>query len=262
MKTASRVMNDGCAIRSAWTIGKGREVAKSEVSTIKLSRATRAPLSTYEVGGKAAATRKRILDAAAEVLAERGFSGMRLSDVGEVAGIQAPAIYYHFSNKEELAVEVFVTGLVRSRTNLDDVLKEFGTDDPLERLALAIDAHLRLCARYPDYTRAWIHRIAGGAPDHVQEQCRADERAYTRIWTRLIADAKAAGLLRDEVDPKVAQQLISGGLNSLVATWRVGRSAPVDSFIVSAQVILLSGLSYEAREWSRLEMDREAQALP
>ncbi len=237
-------------------------MGKAEVSSIKLPRATRTPLSTYEVGGKAAATRKRILDAAAEVLAERGFSGMRLSDVGEVAGIQAPAIYYHFSNKEELAVEVFVTGLVRSRTNLDGVLKEYEVEDPLERLALAIDAHLRQCARYPEYTRAWIHRIAGGAPDHVQEQCRADERAYNRIWTRLIGDAKAAGLLRDDVDPKVAQQLILGGLNSLVATWRVGRSTPVDPFIVSAQLILLSGLSSEAREWSRLESDREPQALP
>jgi AcrR family transcriptional regulator len=237
-------------------------MAKAEVSALKLSRATRTPLATYEVGGKAAATRQRILDAAAQVLAERGFSGMRLADVGGVAGIQAPAIYYHFSNKEELAVEVFITGLVRCRTNLDGVLKEFDVDDPLERLALAIEAHLRQCARYPDYTRAWIHRIAGGAPDHVQEQCRADERAYMRIWTRLIGDAKTAGLVRDDVDPKVAQQLILGALNSLVATWRVGRIAPVDSFIENAQVILLSGLSSEVREWSCFDIDAEPQALP
>jgi AcrR family transcriptional regulator len=237
------------------------KVSKAEASAIKLSRATGPSLSRYEVGGKAAATRQRILDAAAQVLAERGFSGMRLADVGEVAGIQAPAIYYHFSNKEELAVEVFITGLTRCRTNLDGVLKEYGLDDPLERLALAIDAHLRLCARYPDYTRAWIHRMAGGAPDHVQEQCRADERAYARIWTRLIGEAKTAGLLRDDVDPKVAQQLILGALNALVSRWRAGRTSPVDSVVANAQLILLSGLSSEMREWSRLDIDSEAQAL-
>ncbi len=236
-------------------------MGKVEVSAIKSPRAARSPLNGNDVGGKAAATRQRILDAAAQVLAERGFSGMRLADVGEVAGIQAPAIYYHFSNKEELVVEVFVTSLTRCRTNLEGVLKECEGDDPLERLALAIDSHLRLCARYPDYARAWIHRIAGGAPDHVQEQCRADERAYVRIWTRLIGEAKTAGLLRDDVDPKVAQQLILGALNALVATWRVGRSTPVDSFIVSAQLMLLSGLSTEAREWSRLDIESEPQAL-
>jgi TetR/AcrR family transcriptional regulator, cholesterol catabolism regulator len=241
---------------------RGEEVGKSEVSAIKPSRTTRAPLSAYEVGGKAAATRQRILNAAAHVLAERGFSGMRLADVGEVAGIQAPAIYYHFSNKDELAVEVFVTGLTRCRTNLDGVLKEFEDDDPLERLALAIDAHLRLCARYPDYTRAVIHRIAGGAPEHVQEQCRADERAYVRIWTRLISDAKTAGLLRDDVDAKVAQQLILGALNALTTAWPIGRTTPVDAVIASAQQILLSGLSNEEREWSRLDIADEPQALP
>ncbi|MGA2123420.1 MAG: TetR family transcriptional regulator [Acidimicrobiales bacterium] len=236
-------------------------MSKAEASAIRLSRTTRPSLGGYEVGGKAAATRQRILDAAAQVLAERGFSGMRLADVGVVAGIQAPAIYYHFSNKDELAVEVFVTGLARCRTNLDAVLKEYEADDPLERLALAIDAHLRLCARYPDYTRAWIHRVSGGAPEHVQDQCRADERAYTRIWTRLIAEAKAAELLRDDVDAKVAQQLVLGALNALVATWRAGRTAPVDTVVANAQLVLLSGLSTEVREWSRLDVESEAEAL-
>ncbi|MGC2487030.1 MAG: TetR/AcrR family transcriptional regulator [Acidimicrobiales bacterium] len=236
-------------------------MGKAEVSAIRFSRATRTPLTSYEVGGKAAATRKRILDAAAQVLAERGFSGMRLADVGEVAGIQAPAIYYHFSNKDELAVEVFLTGLTRCRTNLDGVLKEFGDDDPLERLALAIDAHVRLCAQYPDYTRAVIHRIAGGAPESVQEQCRADERAYVRIWTRLISDAKTAGLLREDVDAKVAQQLILGALNALATAWPTSRTTSVDAVVASAQQILLSGLSNEEREWSRLDSDSEHQAL-
>jgi len=233
-------------------------VGKAEVSAIRLTRATTA---SSDVGGKAAATRQRILDAAAQVLADRGFSGMRLADVGEVAGIQAPAIYYHFSNKEELALEVFVTGLTRCRTNLEGVLKEFEGDDPLDRLALAIDAHLRLCSRYPDYARAWIQRIAGGAPEHVQEQCRGDERAYARIWTRLIGEAKTAGLLRDDVDIKMAQQLVLGALNALVATWRVGRSTAIDPVVASAQLVLLSGLSSEVREWSRIDAESESQAL-
>ena len=44
---------------------------------------------------------------------------MRLSDVGDVAGVQAPAIYYHFSNKEELAGDVFVSGFANARTTLE-----------------------------------------------------------------------------------------------------------------------------------------------
>ncbi len=205
-----------------------------------------------EAGGKAAATRRRILDAAARVLAEKGFSGMRLSDVGEEAGVQAPAIYYHFSNKDELAVEVFSAGLAGCRANLEASLKSHRVDDPLERLAVAIDAHLRICAEQPDYARAWINRVAGGTPEHVREQCQSDERAYVRVWTRLINEAKAAGLLRADVDPRVAQQVILGALNALTIASRLSRSS-VESVIASAQRILLSGLSHEERDWAALE---------
>src|SRR5580658_9755553 len=109
-------------------------MAKARLSAVN-SAAQPPVVKAYETGGKAAATRRRLLDAAALVLAEKGFTGMRLSDVGEVAGVQAPAIYYHFNNKEELAGEVFITGLVRSRATLEEVLALHENDDALDRLA-------------------------------------------------------------------------------------------------------------------------------
>jgi TetR/AcrR family transcriptional regulator, cholesterol catabolism regulator len=211
----------------------------------------------YETGGKAAATRRRLLDAAAHVLAEKGFAGMRLSDVGEVAGVQAPAIYYHFSNKEDLATEVFVAGLIRCRVTLENTLKAREDDDPLERLAIAIDAHLRMTARQSDYARAWMHRITGDVPAQVQELCQPDERAYARVWTRLITEAKEAGLLRDDIDAKVAQQLVVGALNALSFAWKPGRSS-VDAVVLSAQQILLSGLSFEERDWSHIQPSEDS----
>jgi AcrR family transcriptional regulator len=208
-------------------------------------------VKAYETGGKAAATRRRLLDAAAHVLADKGFSGMRLADVGEVAGVQAPAIYYHFSNKEDLAGEVFVSGLIRCRLALENTLKTHEDDDPLERLAIAIDAHLRMTARQSDYARAWMHRITGDVPAQVQELCQPDERAYGRVWTRLINEAKEAGLMRDDIDAKVAQQLVIGALDALSFSWKPGRTS-VDSMVLSAQQILLSGLSFEERDWTHI----------
>lgn len=233
-------------------------MAKTRLSEIN-SATPPPPVKGYETGGKAAATRRRLLDAAAQVLAEKGFAGMRLSDVGEVAGVQAPAIYYHFTNKEELASEVFIAGLTRCRHTLENTLKAHEDDDPLERLALAIDAHLRMTARQSDYARAWMHRNTGDVPAQVQELCQPDERAYARVWTRLMTDAKEAGLLRDDIDAKVAQQLVIGALNALSFAWKPGRSS-VDSFVLNAQQILLSGLSFEERDWSHLESSEGAVA--
>jgi TetR/AcrR family transcriptional regulator, cholesterol catabolism regulator len=227
-------------------------MAKVKFSTAT-SSASQTSVKSYETGGKAAATRRRLLDAAAQVLADKGFTGMRLSDVGEVAGVQAPAIYYHFSNKEELASEVFMAGLVHCRLTLENTLKTHEDDDPLERLAVAIDAHLRMSARQSDYARAWIHRITGDVPAQVQELCQPDERAYARVWARLIGEAKEAGLLRDDIDAKVAQQLLIGALNALSFSWKAGRTPSVDAVVLSAQQILLSGLSFEERDWASID---------
>jgi AcrR family transcriptional regulator len=231
-------------------------MTKTRLSAVN-SPAHPATVKAYETGGKAAATRRRLLDAAAHVLAEKGFAGMRLSDVGEVAGVQAPAIYYHFSNKEDLACEVFVSGLIRCRLTLENTLKAHEDDDPLERLAIAIDAHLRMTARQSDYARAWMHRITGDVPAQVQELCQPDERAYARVWTRLITEAKEADLLRDDIDVKVAQQLVVGALNALSFASKPGRSS-VDAMILNAQQILLSGLSFEERDWSHIDSSEDS----
>ncbi len=201
-------------------------------------------------GGKAAATRVRLLDAAAKVLADKGFNGMRLSDVGDVAGVQAPAIYYHFSNKEELAGEVFICGFANARATLERVLDEHHDDDALDRLAHAIDAHLRLTVRSSDYARAAAHRLRGDVPVSVLERCRPAEKAYGLLWSRLFADAHEQGLLQGDVDLKLAQNMLIGALHAITLSWKPTRTPPVDVVVASAQQMLLSGLASERRSWS------------
>src|SRR3954469_13109489 len=71
---------------------------------------------------KSARTRERILDAAAHVLSRKGFAGTRLSDVAVQAELQAPAIYYYFSSREDLIEEVMWAGLARMHEHLQAAL--------------------------------------------------------------------------------------------------------------------------------------------
>lgn len=51
-------------------------------------------------------TRGRILDAAVDVLATKGYAGFRTADVAEVAGVSRGAQTHHFPSKDELIVAV------------------------------------------------------------------------------------------------------------------------------------------------------------
>ena len=59
---------------------------------------------------KTEVTRGRLLAAAADVFAKKGYEGASVDDVAHAAGLTKGAVYWHFANKEEL----FLT-LVRER---------------------------------------------------------------------------------------------------------------------------------------------------
>jgi AcrR family transcriptional regulator len=53
-----------------------------------------------------AEVRRRVLDAAERVFAERGYAGARLSDIAEAAGFTKGAVYSNFAGKQELFAEL------------------------------------------------------------------------------------------------------------------------------------------------------------
>jgi len=55
-------------------------------------------------GVTAADTRERLLRAAADMFAERGYDGTRVADIAAAAGLSNGALYAHFASKAELLV--------------------------------------------------------------------------------------------------------------------------------------------------------------
>lgn len=141
---------------------------------------------------RAVRTRTAILDAAAEVIDQRGFAGASLSDILARAGVTKGALYFHFSSKEELA-EALVSEQFQVGQPFSD-LKEVG-------LQTAID----LC-----------HEMAHGLLTNVRVRASVrlvvetgsfsnpTPQAYTQ-WINMvrqyIAAAKDRGDLRAELDP-------------------------------------------------------------
>ncbi|MDJ0850036.1 MAG: TetR/AcrR family transcriptional regulator [Myxococcota bacterium] len=56
-------------------------------------------------------TRERILDAAEEIFAERGFDGTTLRDVAARVGLRNPSLYNHFDSKDDLYAAVLERGV-------------------------------------------------------------------------------------------------------------------------------------------------------
>lgn len=168
---------------------------------------------------KSARTRARLLDATAKVLAQRGFAGTRLSDIAEQAHVQAPAIYYYYPSREDLIEAVMFAGASAMRVHLEQALAALppGTP-PADRIAAAVDAHLRHELEISDYTRAVV-RNTNQLPPQLSARALTEIAAYNDIWRELVADLAAAGQLRADVHPSIGRMTVLGALNWTVEWW-------------------------------------------
>src|ERR1700743_401430 len=72
---------------------------------------------------KADRTRQFIIEATSSIFNTKGYAGTSMSDITEATGLTKGSIYGNFSNKEEVAIEVFdynygkVSGVISQRIN-------------------------------------------------------------------------------------------------------------------------------------------------
>jgi AcrR family transcriptional regulator len=82
--------------------------------------------------------RQRILDVAAKLFAQRGFSGTSIRDIAAELDIANPSIYHHFKSKEEILEQL----LIEPQQRMALVMNETSGENPEESAAKLIDALL------------------------------------------------------------------------------------------------------------------------
>ena len=157
--------------------------------------------------------RQQILDAAAKVLARRGYAGTQLAEIAQQAETQPGSLYYHFESREELIEEILRQGVTLSFARARAVVDSLpaGTS-ALDRLAAALRAHLTFQLVESDYARAAVRSI-GQYPQDIWSRVNAKFRAYGKFFDGLIVAAIQAGQIEPEVDRSALRMLILGAAN-------------------------------------------------
>jgi TetR/AcrR family transcriptional regulator, cholesterol catabolism regulator len=191
---------------------------------------------------KSELTRGSILDAAARVFRDRGYSGGTLADIAAEIGMRAGSLYYHFESREELVEAVMSLGLERARAAVEARLAELPLRaTALDRLRAAIEAHLLMVVEQEHYTSATI-KLIWQVPPEIRERQLAAQRGYGRLWKRLIADGRREGVLRGDLDPSLVRMGIFGALNWAADWFRAGR-LPARRVASDLASLLLEGAS-------------------
>ncbi len=134
----------------------------------------------------------RIISVAAELFALKGYGIVTNKDVARAAGISTGALYYYFSSKLDMYVEVFWSLQARVDERIDRAMK--GVDTLDGRLRAILEVAYSLNAEDPSIARfqgtARVDRIRH---PELQEAIPNPPGEGARVMERLIADGVKTG---------------------------------------------------------------------
>ncbi len=131
--------------------------------------------------------REQLIDAALEVILERGYAGVSIEAIAREAGISRPVVYDHFPNLNRLLHAVIEREERISLAQLAEVVpEEAGDHEPGELLATGIGRFLDAVTTRPATWRIILLPLEG-TPEIVREHVEVNRaRVLARIesWVR------------------------------------------------------------------------------
>ncbi|HWD07423.1 MAG TPA: TetR/AcrR family transcriptional regulator [Amycolatopsis sp.] len=155
-----------------------------------------------------------IRSAALDLFTEHGYEATTMTDIGVRVGIRGPSLYKHVVSKQELLVDI-MSGTMRA------LLTEHrravgGTDDPVERLRRAVEAHVRYHAR--NRREAFVgNRELRSLEEPHRGAILAQRTDYASSFQALVEKGVAAGRFRVSSPRLAAYAILDLGMG--VAAW-------------------------------------------
>ena len=159
-------------------------------------------------------TRARLLAAAVDAFAERGFHGTTTRDIASAAGMSPAAVYVHFRSKEDLLEQIARTGHELTLRLVREAIA--AAPSPAEQLAGVVRAFAVHHAHGNTAARVVNYELTALSPEHADE-IRELRRAISAEMRSLVERGVADGSF-DCPQPRVAATaLLSLGID--VARW-------------------------------------------
>jgi AcrR family transcriptional regulator len=149
--------------------------------------------------------RQKILDAARELFAERGYEAVTMREIAKRIEYSATALYGHFADKGALFRELCRRDFAAFAQGF---LKLSNVADPVERLAWVGFAYLDFARQFPQHFRLMFLTEAPPQPPEGDEAMDPTQNAYVFL-VALVRELLEVGALREELDdPHLVAQTV------------------------------------------------------
>jgi AcrR family transcriptional regulator len=185
-----------------------------------------------------ASARDLIVEVAAKLFSERGYSATTMRDIARAVGVLPGSLYAHVEGKETLLVEVVERGVDRFLALAEGIPHDA---PPAEQLRRAVLLHVEVVAEDPSGTHVVFHQwrhLTGAHRDRIV----AKRQRYEEVFTRIVTEGVRSGVFVAGLDRGIAVRAILGSLNWSAEWLGAEAGAPADEIGDRLADAVLSGL--------------------
>lgn len=168
---------------------------------------------------RAIETRQRIVDAAYQVFARRGYGQATVDEIGDEAGVSMGALYHHFSSKQDLFKAILDEHMQAEEIELSSLADASSFREMIERFVRFWLDHLKESHEHdPLFMEIFAHATREGwAQQAVQSFIERGER----LLRETLHIAQTTGLVRPELDVDAAATLVYASMEGLAVLWAI-----------------------------------------
>ena len=174
--------------------------------------------------GEGPSRRTRVLEAARALFFARGYAETHILAVAKKAGFSKRTVYLDFPSKGALYATLYEEAAIALLAHLQRASGE--SRDLAQRIHNIADAYLRFYREERGSYRllfVWRGDILDDAPPAQKKRLQELEGACVGVMADALVRAKAAGLLREELDPWRFAVVVWGAQNGVLLVEEQGR---------------------------------------
>jgi len=162
-------------------------------------------------------SKKRIVQEATRLFGQKGYSGTRLSDIAEAAGLTLPGLLHHFPNKESVLFSVLENRDKADQERYETLFQNEAGKGALNTLHSLVQYNQTI----PELMRIFTVMSAESTdPDHPGHTYFVNRyRYFRRQYLSLIKEAQGQGRIRADINIEQLGLLVMAMMDGLQLQW-------------------------------------------
>jgi AcrR family transcriptional regulator len=190
-------------------------------------------------------TRGRILDAALDVFANKGYHEASVDEIVEQSGTSKGSVYFHFPNKQRLFLSLLdkFANLLERRI-IDAISQE---QEGMQRVSAALEAFLSTFGSYRPLAKILLIQAVGLGSAFEEKRLQVHERFAALIKTYLDQSVRVGDIPAQ--DTEVASHAWMGAINEVIIRWVYTGQPSTERILATLRPLLLRSVGFNIEAW-------------